>query len=178
MERKETEDFGRRCLLARRLIERGTRMVQVWSGPQGAADNWDNHGNIQTELPAIAGSVDQPIAALLEDLAQRGLLDDTLVIWTTEFGRTPFTQGSAGRDHNGGSFVTWLAGAGIRAGVSHGSSDELGGKAAEGVTWCYDLHATVLHLMGIDHERLVFRTAGVDRRLTDVHGHVINGILA
>lgn len=178
MERKETEDFGRRCLLARRLIERGTRMVQVWSGPQGAADNWDNHGNIQTELPAIAVSVDQPIAALLEDLAQRGLLDDTLVIWTTEFGRTPFTQGSAGRDHNGGSFVTWLAGAGIRAGVSHGSSDELGGKAADGVTWCYDLHATVLHLMGIDHERLTFRTAGVDRRLTDVHGHVIHGILA
>ena len=178
MDRKETEDFGRRCLLARRLIERGSRVVQVWSGPQGAADNWDNHGNIQTELPAIAVSVDRPIAALLEDLAQRGLLDDTLVIWTTEFGRTPFTQGSAGRDHNGGSFVTWLAGAGIKPGTAYGSSDELGGKAAEGITWCYDLHATILHLMGIDHEKLSFRTAGVDRRLTDVHGHVVRDVLA
>jgi uncharacterized protein (DUF1501 family) len=178
MDRKETEDFGRRCLLARRLIERGSRVVQVWSGPQGAADNWDNHGNIQTELPAIAVSVDRPIAALLEDLAQRGLLDDTLVIWTTEFGRTPFTQGSAGRDHNGGSFVTWLAGAGIKPGTAYGSSDELGGKASEGITWCYDLHATILHLMGIDHEKLSFRTAGVDRRLTDVHGHVVRDILA
>ncbi len=178
MDRKETEDFGRRCLLARRLIERGSRVVQVWSGPQGATDNWDNHGNIQTELPAIAVSVDRPIAALLEDLAQRGLLDDTLVIWTTEFGRTPFTQGSAGRDHNGGSFVTWLAGAGIKPGTAYGSSDELGGKAAEGITWCYDLHATILHLMGIDHEKLTFRTAGVDRRLTDVHGHVVRDVLA
>ena len=178
MGRPETEDFGRRCLLARRLIERGTRVVQVWSGPQGAVNNWDNHGNIGTELPAIASSADRPVAALLEDLRQRGLMEDTLVIWTTEFGRTPFTQGGAGRDHNGGSFVTWLAGAGIRGGTAHGASDELGGRAAEGVTWCYDLHATILHLMGIDHERLTFRTAGVDRRLTDVHGHVIREILA
>ena len=178
MNRPETEDFGRRCLLARRLIERGTRVVQVWSGPQGAVNNWDNHGSIQTELPPIATSVDRPIAGLLEDLLQRGLMDDTLVIWTTEFGRTPFTQGGGGRDHNGGSFVTWLAGAGVRGGVAHGASDELGGRAMEGVTWGYDLHATVLHLLGIDHERLTFRTAGVDRRLTDVHGHVIREILA
>ncbi len=173
-----TDDFGRRCLLARRLIERGTRFVQVWSGPQGAVNNWDNHGNIEAELSPIAASVDQPIAALLGDLKQRGLLEDTLVIWTTEFGRTPFAQGSLGRDHNGGSFVTWLAGAGIKPGIAYGESDEFGGKAMHGITQCYDLHATLLHLMGIDHERLTVRTAGVDRRLTDVHGHVIREILA
>lgn len=173
-----TEDFGRRCLLARRLIERGSRVVQVWSGPQGAINNWDNHGNIQTELPPIAASVDLPIAGLLGDLRSRGLLDDTLVVFTTEFGRTPFAQGSLGRDHNGNSFVTWMAGAGVKAGTAYGQSDELGFKAAEGITYCYDLHATILHLMGIDHTKLTFRTSGVDRRLTDVHGHVVSGVLA
>jgi hypothetical protein len=172
-----TEDFGRRCLLARRLIERGSRVVQVWSGPQGAINNWDNHG-IQTELPPIAASVDLPIAGLLGDLRSRGLLDDTLVVFTTEFGRTPFAQGSLGRDHNGNSFVTWMAGAGVKAGTAYGQSDELGFKAAEGITYCYDLHATILHLMGIDHTKLTFRTSGVDRRLTDVHGHVVSGVLA
>ncbi len=178
LDRPETEDFGRRCLLARRLIERGTRFVQVWSGPQGAVNNWDNHGNIQTELPPMALSVDQPITALVKDLEARGLLADTLVVWSTEFGRTPFAQGSLGRDHNGGSFVTWLTGAGVKPGVAHGASDELGYQAAEGTTSCYDLHATILHLLGIDHERLTFRTAGIDRRLTDVHGHVIGEVLA
>jgi hypothetical protein len=173
-----TEDFGRRCLLATRLIERGVRFVQVWSGPQGATGNWDNHGNIETELPPMAASVDKPIAALLRDLKARGLDDDTLVIWTTEFGRTPFAQGSLGRDHNGGSFVTWLWGAGVKAGVTYGRSDDWGYQAEEGKTYCYDLHATVLHLMGIDHERLTVRQNGIDRRLTDVHGHVIDQILA
>jgi hypothetical protein len=174
----ETQDFGRRCLLARRLIERGTRFVQVWSGPQGAVDNWDNHGDITKELPPIAKSVDQPIAALVQDLKARGLLEDTLVIWTTEFGRTPFAQGSLGRDHNSGSFVTWLAGAGVEAGATYGRSDDLGYQAAEGRTYCYDLHATILHLLGIDHEKLTFRTSGIDRRLTDVHGRVVREILA
>jgi hypothetical protein len=173
-----TEDFGRRCLLARRLIERGVRFVQVWSGPQGAVNNWDNHGNIQTELPPIATSVDLPIAALLVDLKARGLMDDTLLVWSTEFGRTPFAQGGTGRDHNGGTFVTWLAGAGIKAGATHGRSDDLGYQAAEGKTYCYDLHATILHLLGIDHTRLTYRYAGIDRRLTDVHGEVIHSILA
>jgi hypothetical protein len=173
-----TADFGRRCLLARRLIERGTRFVQVWSGPQGAVNNWDNHGNIPAELPPIAASVDRPTAALLTDLKERGLLADTLLIWTTEFGRTPFAQGGVGRDHNRGTFVTWLAGAGIRSGVNRGRSDDLGYQAAEGRTYCYDLHATILHLLGIDHQRLTFRTAGVDRRLTDVHGQVISEILS
>jgi hypothetical protein len=174
----ETADFGRRCLLARRLIERGVRCVQVWSGPQGAVNNWDNHGNIPNDLPPMALSVDRPIAALLRDLKSRGLDQDTLVIWTTEFGRTPFAQGSIGRDHNGGSFVTWLWGAGIKPGVAHGRSDDWGYQAVENKTWCYDLHATVLHLLGIDHTRLSVRQNGIDRRLTDVHGHVVREILS
>ncbi|HKQ36699.1 MAG TPA: DUF1501 domain-containing protein, partial [Verrucomicrobiae bacterium] len=178
LDNKVTEDFGRRCLLARRLIERGTRIVQVWSGPQGATQNWDNHANIEKELPPIAASVDQPIAALLGDLKARGLLDDTLVVWTTEFGRTPFAQNGVGRDHNGGTFVSWMAGAGVKPGVAYGRSDDLAYKAAEGVTYCYDFHATILHLMGIDHTKLTYRTGGIDRRLTDVHGEVVQEILA
>jgi uncharacterized protein (DUF1501 family) len=144
----------------------------------GATNNWDNHGNIPNELPLIARSVDRPTAALLRDLKQRGMLEDTLVIWTTEFGRMPFTQGANGRDHNGGTFVTWLAGGGVAPGTAYGQSDEFGYQAAEGRAYCYDLHATVLHLLGIDHKRLTFRTSGIDHRLTDVHGHVINEILA
>lgn len=178
LENPTTQDFGKRCLLARRLVERGTRFVQVWSGQQGATGNWDNHGSISKELPPIAASVDQPIAALLRDLKSRGLFEDTLLIWTTEFGRTPFAQGGDGRDHNGGSFVTWLAGAGIKAGTSYGHSDEWGYKAEKGKTYCYDFHATVLHLLGIDHQRLVYRQNGIDRRLTDVHGHVVKDILS
>jgi hypothetical protein len=178
LDRPVTEDFGRRCLLARRLIERGVRFVQVWSGPQGAVNNWDNHANILKELPPIATSVDLPIAGLLNDLKARGLMQDTLVVCSTEFGRTPFAQSGTGRDHNGGTFVTWLAGAGVRAGVSHGCSDDLGYQAVEGKTYCYDLHATILHLLGIDHTKLTFRHAGNDRRLTDVHGGVVNEILA
>lgn len=177
LDKPVTEDFGRRCLLARRLIERGVRFVQVWSGPQGATNNWDNHGSIQAELPPIAESVDQPIAALLADLYQRGLMDDTLVVWTTEFGRTPFAQGSVGRDHNGGSFVSWLCGAGVKEGVAYGASDELGYQAVEGRAYCYDFHATLLQLLGIDHKSLIFRHAGIDRRLTDVHGKVITQLL-
>ncbi|MEX1233102.1 MAG: DUF1501 domain-containing protein [Planctomycetaceae bacterium] len=178
LDKPEMQDFGRRCLLARRLIERGTRFVQVWSGPQGATNNWDNHGSIEKELPPIAMNVDQPTTALFKDLKSRGLLEDTLLIWTTEFGRTPFAQGSVGRDHNRGTYVTWLAGAGVKAGVAHGQSDDLGYQAAEGKTYCYDLHATILHLLGINHERLTFRTSGIDRRITDVHGRVIREILA
>jgi hypothetical protein len=178
VDQEVTQPFGRSCLVARRLIERGVRFVQVWSGMGGPKNNWDNHADIPKELPYIAQTVDRPIAALLEDLQQRGLLEDTLVIWTTEFGRMPFTQGASGRDHNGGTFVTWLAGAGIKAGTQHGGSDEFGFAAESGTTWCYDLHATILHLMGIDHERLTFRHNGIDRRLTDVHGHVVQEILA
>jgi len=178
MEDKVTEDFGRRCLLATRLIERGVRFVQVWSGPQGAVANWDNHGSIISELPPMAASVDKPIAALLRDLKSRGLDEDTLVIWTTEFGRTPFAQSGTGRDHNGGTFVTWLWGAGVKGGASYGQSDDWAYKTAADETYCYDLHATVLHLLGIDHLKLSVRKDGIDRRLTDVHGHVVREILA
>ncbi len=178
LDNKVTEDFGRRCLLARRLVERGTRFVQVWSGPQGAKGTWDNHGSIPKELPPIAATVDKPIAALIEDLKKSGLFEDTLLIWTTEFGRTPFAQGGDGRDHNGGTFVTWMAGAGVKAGTSYGKSDDWAYQTAEGTTYCYDFHATVLHLLGIDHERLTVRQNGIDRRLTDVHGHVVHDILS
>jgi hypothetical protein len=173
-----TADFAKGCLLATRLIERGVRFVQVWSGPEGAVNNWDNHGNIPSELPPMAASVDKPIAALLRDLRRRGLAEDTLVVWTTEFGRTPFSQGSLGRDHNCGTFVSWLWGAGVKPGVSIGKSDEIGYQAAEDITTGYDMHATILHLLGIDHTKLTVRNNGVDRRLTDVHGHVLKDILA
>jgi hypothetical protein len=173
-----TADFGRNCLTARRLLERGVRFVQVWSGTGGASGNWDNHTDIHGELPFIATSVDKPIAALLTDLKARGLFEDTLVIWTSEFGRMPFTQGSTGRDHNGGSFCTWLAGAGVRPGMAHGASDDFGYQAAQDPVYCYDLHATILHLLGIDHTRLTVRHNGIDRRLTDVHGHVVHPLLA
>ena len=178
LDEKPTADFGLGCLTARRLLERGVRFVQLWSGTAGATGNWDNHADISKELTFIATSVDRPIAALLKDLKERGLLEDTLVVWTTEFGRMPFSQGSVGRDHNGGSFVTWLAGAGVKPGIAYGESDEWAWKAAKDPVYCYDLHATILHLLGIDHEKLTFRHNGSDRRLTDVHGHVIKDLLA
>ena len=173
-----TGDFARRCLLARRLLERGVRFVQVWSGAGGPSNNWDNHTDIPKELPAIARQVDRPAAALLQDLHDRGLLADSLLIWSTEFGRQPFTQGATGRDHNAGTSVAWLAGAGIKPGIAHGQSDPWSWRAAEGKAYCYDIHATILHLMGIDHEKLSVRHDGTNRRLTDVHGHVIKEILA
>jgi hypothetical protein len=178
LDEKPTESFGRNCLTARRLLERGVRFVQVWSGPSGATNNWDNHGDIARELGPMALAVDKPAAALVRDLKQRGMFEDTLVLWTTEFGRMPFSQGTLGRDHNGGTYVNWLAGAGVKPGFAYGQSDEWSWKAAEGKAEGYDLHATILHLLGIDHERLTFRNNGSDRRLTDVHGHVIEGLLA
>ena len=177
LDEKPTETFGRNCLIARRLVERGVRFVQVWSGAGGPSGNWDNHGNIAGELTPIALSTDKPCAALVQDLKARGLLEDTLLIWTTEFGRMPFSQGTAGRDHNGGTFVSWMTGAGLKAGTAYGQSDEWAWKSLQ-PTWCYDLHATVLHLMGIDHTRLTYRFNGANRRLTDVHGEVIHEILS
>lgn len=174
---KPTEDFGKRCLLARRLIERGVRFVQVWSGAGGPSNNWDNHNSIVNELAPMCLSTDKPIAALLTDLKQRGLLEDTLVLWNTEFGRMPFSQGSQGRDHNGGSFVGWMVGAGVKGGTSYGESDPWAWRAVRDITTNYDFHATVLHLMGIDHERLSLKHNGANRRLTDVHGHVIRELL-
>ncbi|MCE9609213.1 MAG: DUF1501 domain-containing protein [Chthoniobacter sp.] len=177
LDQSETADFGKRCLLARRMIERGVRFVQVWSGQGGGSDNWDNHSSIPKELTAAARKMDQPTAGLLMDLKARGLLEDTLLVWTTEFGRMPFTQGnSLGRDHNGGTFVSWFAGAGVKPGTAFGQSDEWSWKAVEDVTTGYDFHATLLHLLGLNHEKLSFYHNGINRRLTDVHGHVIKEI--
>ena len=178
MDRPESEEFGRRCLMARRLVERGVRFVQVWSGTGGPTGNWDNHANMAKELPPMCASTDLPIAGLLQDLRSCGLLEDTLVLWNTEFGRMPFAQSSEGRDHNGGTFVGWMAGAGVRPGVSYGQSDEWSWKAARDITTTYDFHATALHLLGLNHERLNVLHQGANRRLTDVHGEVIRAVLA
>ncbi|HTN74371.1 MAG TPA: DUF1501 domain-containing protein [Pirellulaceae bacterium] len=173
-----TEDFGKRCLLARRMIERGVRVVQVWSGANGPTKNWDNHNSIVKELPPMARATDKPTAALLADLKARGLLDDTLLLWNTEFGRMPFSQASEGRDHNGGASLGWLAGAGVKPGVAIGETDEWSWKAQREPISNYDFHATVLHLLGIDHEQLTYQHNGANRRLTDVHGHLVKSALA
>ena len=175
-----TEDFGRNCLLTRRLLERGVRFVQVWSGADNGFPrrNWDSHEDLARDHGEMGRSMDRGAAALLKDLKRSGLLDDTIVLWTTEFGRMPCSQGSLGRDHNPFTFTNWLAGGGVRGGVTHGASDAWSYKAVEHTTYCYDVHATILHLLGIDHERLVYRHNGIDRRLTDVHGEVIMPILA
>lgn len=178
LDKKECADFGTRCLTARRLLEQGVRFVQVWSGAGGPTNNWDNHSSIQKELPPMCAATDQPVAALLKDLSARGMLQDTLVLWSTEFGRMPFSQGSEGRDHNGGTFVSWMAGAGVKPGASHGASDEWSWKAEANPTTSYDYHATVLHLLGLNHEALTFRHNGANRRLTDVHGEVVHSLLA
>jgi hypothetical protein len=175
----DTADFGRNCLIARRLLERGVRFVQIWSGADNGFPrrNWDSHEDIARDHGEMGKSMDQPAAALLKDLKQRGLLDDTIFLWTTEFGRMPCSQGSKGRDHNPFTFTSWLAGGGIKGGVTYGASDEWSYKAVDKPTYCYDQHATILHLLGLDHERLTFRHNGIDRRLTDVHGEVIRGIV-
>jgi hypothetical protein len=175
-----TGEMGRRCLVARRLLERGVRFVQIWSGADNGFPrrNWDSHENLAKDHGAMAAALDKPMAALILDLKSRGLLDDTIVYWTTEFGRMPCSQGSQGRDHNPFGFCSWLAGGGIKGGATYGGTDEWSYKAVEKPAYCYDLHATVLHLLGINHTRLTFRHNGVDRRLTDVHGEVIRELLA
>jgi hypothetical protein len=180
LDREATQDFGRNCLIARRLLERGVRFVQVWSGADNGFPrrNWDSHENLAKDHGDMAGGMDQPAAALIKDLKSRGLLDDTIVFWTTEFGRMPCSQGAKGRDHNPFAFTVWLAGGGIKGGVSYGASDEWSYKVADKPTYCYDVHATVLRLLGIDHTRLTYRHNGIDRRLTDVHGQVIQEMLA
>jgi len=180
LDQKITEDFGRNCLIARRLLERGVRFVQIWSGADNGFPrrNWDSHEDLQRDHGEMGTSMDRPAAALLQDLKARGMLDDTIVIWTTEFGRMPCSQGSKGRDHNPFTFTSWLAGGGVRGGTTYGQSDQWSYKAVENPTYCYDLHATVLHLLGLDHQRLTYRHNGIDRRLTDVHGQVIRELLA
>ncbi|MCH2117159.1 MAG: DUF1501 domain-containing protein [Pirellulales bacterium] len=174
--------FARNCILARRLVERGVRVVQLFNGSyhQGGegVSNWDAHKLIFEQYSKHGPVLDQPVAGLLKDLKQRGLLEDTLVVWTTEFGRMPtFQQGSIGRDHNPDGFTTWMAGAGVKAPFSFGATDELSYKAVEDVVTVHDFHATILHLLGLDHQRLSFYHNGIERRLTDVEGYVIEGIL-
>ncbi|MEO5803214.1 MAG: DUF1501 domain-containing protein, partial [Verrucomicrobiota bacterium] len=180
LDEKITEDFGKRCLTARRLLERGVRFVQVWSGADNGFPrrNWDSHEDIGKDHLDMARSMDKPAAALIKDLKSRGMLEDTIVIWTTEFGRMPCSQGSKGRDHNPFAFTSWVVGGRFKGGISYGTSDEWSYKAATNPTYCYDLHATVLHQLGIDHEKLIFRHNGIDRRLTDVHGEVIKEIIS
>lgn len=174
--------FGRNCLLARRLIERGVRFVQLFNGAYAMGEgvgNWDGHKTLKEQYSVHAPILDQPCAALLKDLKARGLMDQTLVVWVTEFGRMPtFQKGANGRDHNPHGFTVWMTGAGVKRGFSHGATDDFGYKAVQDVTSIYDLHATLLHLLGIDHERLSYYHNGIERRLTDVHGEVIRDILA
>ncbi|MDQ3621969.1 MAG: DUF1501 domain-containing protein [Verrucomicrobiota bacterium] len=172
--RGSTEGFGWQCLVARRLVERGVRFVELID--VGSHDNWDAHSDIASHGP-LAKKVDQPIAGLLKDLKSRGMLEDTLVVWTTEFGRTPQTDGPKGRSHHNRAFSSWLAGAGVKPGIAYGTTDEYGREVAENVVHVHDFHATILHLLGFDHEKLTYRHAGRDFRLTDVHGSVVKDLL-
>jgi hypothetical protein len=177
LQRGQTSGFGWQCLAARRLVERGVRFVELID--TGSSGNWDAHGDMMSHV-GLAKNVDQPIAALLKDLKQSGLLEDTLVVWTTEFGRTPFnnTADAKGREHHPWAFSSWLAGAGVKPGIVHGATDEHGLRAVEKTVHVHDFHATILHLMGFDHERLTYRHAGRDYRLTDVEGNVVRDVLA
>ncbi|MFT7643011.1 MAG: hypothetical protein ACI9G1_004774, partial [Pirellulaceae bacterium] len=178
LDNKKCAHFGRQCLMARRMVERGVRFIQIYSGGTGDAESWDGHKDIRKNHSALAGEVDQPIAALLADLKQRGLLDSTLVICGGEFGRTSDSQESKGRDHNPNAFTTWFAGGGMKGGVHFGMTDEFGYKTIENSTSVHDIHATMLHLLGMDHERLTYRFNGRDYRLTDVSGEIVSEIIA
>ena len=174
--------YAKNCILARRLIERGVRFVQLFNGAYAMGEgvgNWDGHKSIYDQYPGHAHILDQPTAALIKDMKQRGLLEDTLVVWCTEFGRMPtFQKGASGRDHNPAGFTGWLAGAGVKAPFSYGATDEFGWKAAENISSVYDFHATILHLLGLNHEQLSYYHNGIERRLTDVHGHVLHEVVA
>ena len=169
----ETDDFGRQCLLARRFAESGVRFIQI-----STAYLWDQHEKLVSGHEKIARAVDRPISGLLTDLKARGLLEDTLVFWGAEFGRTPYTEGIDGRDHNPEGYSVWLAGGGVKGGIAYGQTDEFGFAAVENKVHYHDLHATILYLLGLDHERLTYRYSGRDFRLTDVYGRVVRDILA
>lgn len=175
LERGSTEGFAWQCIVARRLAERGVRFIELID--QGSRNNWDSHSDMSQHGP-MARNVDQPIAGLLKDLKRRGMLEDTLVVWTTEFGRSPRADGPKGRSHHAKAYSSWLAGAGVKAGLVHGVTDHYGEEVVEDKVHVHDFHATILHLLGFDHERLTFRHAGRDFRLTDVHGRVVDEILA
>jgi hypothetical protein len=174
LNRGDTESFGWQCLIARRLAERGVRFIELID--TGSSGNWDAHGDMGEHAP-LAKRIDQPIAGLLHDLKRRGMFEDTLVVWTTEFGRTPGTDGPKGRGHHPAVFSSWLAGAGIKGGMAFGESDEIGATVGSNKVHVHDFHATILRLMGIDHEKLTYRHAGRDFRLTDVYGKVVREIL-
>ena len=176
-----TDIFGRQCLMAARLAERGVRMVQVYhtqTSKRSSCQLWDQHGSLRQELANNCAATDKPVAGLIKDLKSRGLLDDTLVVWGGEFGRTPTAEGTDGREHHPFGFTMWLAGGGIKPGVTHGATDEFGWHAIQDKVHVHDLHATILHLMGLDHEKLTYRYGGRDYRLTDVHGRVVRAVLA
>jgi hypothetical protein len=173
-----TRNYGAQCLLARRLVERGVRFIELTCPSIGGLDRWDQHANLKKGHELNAHAVDQPIAGLLKDLKVRGLLDETLVVWTGEFGRTPFAQGNDGRDHNPSAFSMWMAGGGVKGGSIFGKTDEYGYRVVENPVTIHDLHATMLHLLGMDHKQLTFGFGGRDFRLTDVHGNIITDILA
>jgi uncharacterized protein (DUF1501 family) len=180
---KQTDDFGRKCLLARRLVERGVRFIQIYSGGNHNDYNWDAHGDLVKNHTLHAGNTDKPIAGLLKDLKQRGLLDETLVVWGGEFGRTPMNEarnGSKflGRDHHPRAFTMWLAGGGIKPGITIGETDDLGYNITADPVDVHDLHATMLHLLGIDHEKLTYKFQGRPFRLTDVHGKLVTSLIA
>jgi hypothetical protein len=175
LERGDSESFAWQCLVARRLAERGVRFIELIDS--GASKNWDSHGDMNEHMP-LAKKVDQPIAGLIQDLKQRGMLDETLVVWTTEFGRTPATDGPQGRGHHPAVYSSWLAGGGVKGGMVYGESDEIGQAVGRDRVHLHDFHATILHLLGLDHEKLTYRHAGRDFRLTDVHGMVVRDILA
>ena len=175
---KKTSDFGTRCLLARRLVERGVRFVQLYSGGGPLVTQWDAHDDINSNHEKMCGHVDQPIAALLKDLKARGLLDSTLVVWASEFGRLPNTQGGRGRDHNPHGFTMWIAGGGVKGGQAIGATDEMGLNAIDTRISVNDFHATLLHLLGMDHEKLIYPHLGKDERLTDVAGRVVQSVFA
>ena len=180
---RQTAAYARQCLMARRLVESGVRFIELSCitegiGAGGAANPWDQHGDLARGHKAVAQQVDQPIAALIKDLKQRGLLEETLIVWAGEFGRTPFSQGGNGRDHNPYGFSVWLAGGGVKGGTIYGATDEYGYHVTENKATVYDLWATVLHLLGMNHLDLTFRFGGRDLRLTDVHGNVIKKIIA
>jgi hypothetical protein len=180
-ELEETIYFSRKCLIARRLLERGVRFVQVWQGNDNGFPrrNWDSHEDVRRDHGPLAAGMARGLAAFIQDLKQRGLLHDTIILWTTEFGRMPSSQSGKGRDHNPYCFTNWLCGGGIKPGITYGPSDEWGYKplARDNPTEVYDIHATILRLMGIEHTQLTFRNNGIDRHLTDVHGHVISELL-
>jgi hypothetical protein len=175
LQRGQADGFAWQCLVARRLVERGVRFVELID--TGASNNWDSHSDMAQHAP-LAKKIDQPVAALLKDLKRRGMLKETLVIWTSEFGRTPGQDGAKGRGHHGACYSSWLAGGGVKAGIAYGQTDEIGATVADKLVHVHDFHATILHLLGFDHEKLTYRHAGRDFRLTDVHGNVVKDILA